>query len=78
MNPKISLTLNADDMKVFFHTKQEFTAFKVSERRACSKEYKALWIAIAKEDRAIARKALCSARIKFAKNRGLQVVRVRE
>lgn len=73
-----SLTLNADDMVVYFNTEEEQKAHVIAEKRACGLEYKDLWIAVSKKARIAARSALYKARIKFAKDRGLQVHKVRD
>lgn len=65
-------------MVIYFNTKEEQKAHVIAERQACYFEYKDLWVAVSKKARIAARSALYKARIKFAKDRGLQVYRVRD
>ena len=72
-----SLTLNFNDLVVDFDSEEEWEDYKRKERAATDKQLTEFWAAPNTRTRKWKRRMLSDARVKFAKDRGLRVRKVR-
>lgn len=72
-----SLTLNDDNLIVYFDSEEAWNEYKKKERAAVDSQLRAFWAATTTIERRRKRRFLHDARIKFARDQGLDVRRIR-